>query len=59
MGDERRKAKKSSGGDFYRTQEVRVGHRLGGAVVQVTRADNLLLHRTFDQFARELGFGPP
>lgn len=67
--DERRRAeKKSSGGDFYKTQEVRVGHRFGSAVVRAARGGRLLyqeayrltgLHgRTFDQFARELGFEP-
>jgi len=67
--DERRKAgKKSDGGDFYRTQEVRVGHRFGTAVIGAARAGKLLyqdayrltgLHgRTFDQFAEKLGFRP-
>ena len=59
---------RSSGGDFYRTQEVRVGHRFGGAVIRAARAGKLLYQdayrltglygRTFDQFAQELGFGP-
>ena len=65
--DERRKSgKKSSGGDFYKTQEMRVGHRFGSAVIGAARAGKLLyqdayrltgLHgRTFDQFAEKLGF---
>ncbi len=66
--EERVKAKKKTGGgDFYRNQSVRVGHRFGSAVVRAARAGRLLyqeayrltgLHgRTFDQFAQELGFG--
>lgn len=66
--DERRKAlKKSSGGDFYKTQDVRVGHRFGSAVVRAARAGKILyqdayrltgLHgRTFDEYALKLGFG--
>jgi len=65
--DERRKGlKKSSGGDFYKTQEGRVGHRFGSAVVRAARAGKLLyqdayrltgLHgRTFDEYAVKLGF---
>jgi Zn-dependent peptidase ImmA (M78 family) len=60
--------KKPGGGDFYRNQEVRIGHRFGDAVVRAARAGKLLYQdayrltglygRTFDQFAQELGFGP-
>lgn len=67
--DERRKksARKSSGGDFYATQEVRVGRRFGDAVVRAARAGRLLyrdayrltgLHgHTFDRFAEGLEAG--
>lgn len=66
--DERRKAlKKTSGGDFYKNQEVRVGHRFGTAVVRAARAGKILyqdayrltgLHgRTFDEYAVKLGLG--
>lgn len=64
--DERRKTKKS-GGHFYRTSEVRIGHRFGAAVVRAARAGKLLYRdayrltglsgKTFDRFAQELGFG--
>jgi len=67
--DERRKAaQKPDGGHFYRTQDVRVGHRFGSAVVRAARSGKLLYQdayrltglygRTFDHFAQELGFGP-
>jgi Zn-dependent peptidase ImmA (M78 family) len=67
--DEKRKAaRKPSGGDFYRTQDVRVGHRFGSAVIRAARSGRLLYKdayqltgfygRTFDQFAQELGFSP-
>ena len=67
--DERRKAsaKKSGGGDFYATQDVRVGKRFGDAVVRAARAGRLLyrdayrltgLHgQTFDRFAQGLEAG--
>lgn len=65
--DERRKAaRKSPGGDFYKTQEVRVGRRFGLAVVRAAREGRLLYRdayrltglagRTFDQYAESLGF---
>ena len=57
---------RSGGGDFYRTQEVRVGHRFGGAVIRAAREGRLLYRdayrltglsgKTFDQFAEKLGF---
>jgi Zn-dependent peptidase ImmA (M78 family) len=66
--ERQRRHRRPSGGDFYRTQEVRVGHRFGGAVIRAARAGKLLYQdayrltglygRTFDQFAQELGFGP-
>lgn len=67
--DERRKvARKSPGGHFYRTQDVRIGHRFGSAVVRAARSGRLLYHdayrltglygRTFDQFAQQLGLNP-
>jgi Zn-dependent peptidase ImmA (M78 family) len=68
QADERRKtARKSSGGNFYRTQDVRVGHRFGSAVIRAARSGRLLYTdayrltglygKTFDQFAQQLGFG--
>jgi Zn-dependent peptidase ImmA (M78 family) len=67
--DERRRAgQRPPGGHFYRTQDVRVGHRFGSAVIRAARSGRLLYKdaywltglygRTFDQFAQELGFGP-
>jgi Zn-dependent peptidase ImmA (M78 family) len=66
--EQQQQQRKPSGGDFYRTQEVRVGHRFGGAVIRAARAGRLLYQdayrltglygRTFDQFAEALGFGP-
>jgi Zn-dependent peptidase ImmA (M78 family) len=65
--DERRKqAKKSKGGDFWNTQNVRVGQRFGTAVVRAAREGRLLYREayqltglsgsTFDRFAENLGF---
>lgn len=65
--DERRKAaKKPSGGDFYKTQETRIGRRFGLAVVRAAREGRLLYRdayrltglagKTFDQYAEGLGF---
>lgn len=67
--NERRKAaRKSPGGHFYRTQDVRIGHRFGSAVVRAARSGRLLYQdayrltglygRTFDQFAQQLGLNP-
>lgn len=63
-----RMKKKLSGGDFYKVQEVRVGHRFGSAVVSAARSGKLLYRdayrltglygKTFDKFAQELGFSP-
>ena len=65
--DERRKKEaKESGGDFWRTQNLRVGQRFGSAVVQAAREGRLLYREafeltglsgpTFDRFAEKLGF---
>ena len=66
--DERRKkeAKKNKGGDFWNTQNVRVGQRFGTAVVRAAKEGRLLYReayqltglsgRTFDRFAENLGF---
>ena len=66
--EKRKQQRRPSGGDFYRTQEVRIGHRFGGAVIRAARSGKLLYKdayrltglygKTFDQFALELGFGP-
>ena len=68
--DERRKAaRRPSGGDFYLTQEVRVGRRFGRAVVQAALEGKLLYRdayrltglsgQTFDRFADGLRMGIP
>ena len=59
-------AKKSKGGDFWNTQNVRVGQRFGTAVVRAAREGRLLYREayqltglsgsTFDRFAENLGF---
>jgi Zn-dependent peptidase ImmA (M78 family) len=65
--DERRQAAaRTSGGDFYATQEVRVGRRFGEAVIRAAREGKLLYREayqltglfgeTFDRFAKGLGF---
>jgi Zn-dependent peptidase ImmA (M78 family) len=64
-----RKKPKSSGGDFYATQEVRVGRRFGSALVQAAREGRVLYHDAFelsglygrscDRYARSLETGPP
>ncbi|HEU4711697.1 MAG TPA: ImmA/IrrE family metallo-endopeptidase [Pyrinomonadaceae bacterium] len=66
--DERRKkeSKKNKGGDFWNTQNVRVGQRFGTAVVRAAKEGRLLYReayqltgltgRTFDRFAENLGF---
>lgn len=67
--DERRRQKqKPSGGNFWATQNVRVGPRFGAAVVRSAREGKLLYRdaynltglsgRTFDLFAEKLGFQP-
>lgn len=66
--DERRKkeSKKNKGGDFWNTQNVRVGQRFGTAVVRAAKEGRLLYReayqltglsgRTFDRFAENLRF---
>ncbi len=66
--DERRKkeTKKNKGGDFWNTQNVRVGERFGAAVVRAAKEGRLLYReayqltglsgKTFDRFAENLGF---
>ncbi len=66
--ENQRRAHAPSGGNFYQTQLVRVGHRFGGAVIRAARSGKLLYRdayrltglygRTFDQFAEALGLGP-
>lgn len=67
--DERRRQKqKPSGGNFWATQNVRVGPRFGAAVVKSAREGRLLYRDaynltglsggTFDRFAEKLGFQP-
>lgn len=67
LEDERRtQARASTGGNFWNTQNVRIGQRFGAAVVRAAREGRLLyrdayhltgLHGdTFDRFARTLGF---
>ena len=63
-----KKAKKGSG-DFYLTQEVKIGRRFGEAVIRAARAGRLLYRdayqltglygQTFDRFAEGLGFAIP
>lgn len=66
--DERRTSdKKSSGGDFYATQDGRVGRRYAHAVVRAAREGRLLYREayaltglrggTFDKYSKALGFG--
>jgi Zn-dependent peptidase ImmA (M78 family) len=55
---------RSDGGDFYKTQFLRIGRRFGEAIVQATREGRLRYHeayrltglngKTFDQFAAKL-----
>lgn len=67
--DERRRQKlKPSGGNFWATQNVRIGQRFGAAVVRSAREGKLLYREaysltglsggTFDRFAEKLGFQP-
>lgn len=56
---------KSSGGDFYKTQETRIGRRFGVAVTRAAKAGRLLYRdayrltglagKTFDMYAEGLG----
>lgn len=65
--DERRKkTKKPEGGDFYNTQNVRVGKRFASAVIRAAKEGRLLYREayaltglygnTFDSYAKALGF---
>ena len=64
--EKQKQQKRAGGGDFYRTQEVRAGHRFGGAVIRAAREGRLLYRdayrltglsgKTFDQFSEQLGF---
>jgi hypothetical protein len=64
--ERRRKEAKKKGGDFWNTQNVRVGQRFGAAVVRAAREGRLLYRdayqltglsgKTFDRFAENLGF---
>lgn len=62
--DERRRAAKSEGGDFYLTQDVRLGRRFARAVVRAAKEGRLLYRdayaltglygATFDRYAKGL-----
>jgi Zn-dependent peptidase ImmA (M78 family) len=64
--DERRTRGAGSGGNFWNTQNVRVGQRFGAAVVRAAKEGRLLYREayqltgmsgaTFDRFAENLGF---
>jgi Zn-dependent peptidase ImmA (M78 family) len=65
--DERRKAsQRPSGGDFYATQDVRLGRRFANAVVRAAKEGRLLYRdayhltglcgETFDRYAKTLEF---
>jgi hypothetical protein len=65
LEDERRQAeRRPSGGDFYLTQEVRIGRRFGEMVVRAAREGHVLYQEayrltglygaTFDRYAKGL-----
>ncbi|MCL5999730.1 MAG: XRE family transcriptional regulator [Chloroflexi bacterium] len=64
--DRRTQAARKSGGNFWNTQNVRIGRRFGTAVVRAAKEGRLLYQqayqltglrgKTFDQFARNLGY---
>jgi Zn-dependent peptidase ImmA (M78 family) len=65
--DERRRiANRTSGGDFYANQDVRIGKRFANAVVRAAKEGRLLYRdayqltglsgETFDKYAKSLGF---
>lgn len=67
LADERRKkGKKADDGDFYNTQNVRVGKRFASAVIRAAKEGRLLYRdayaltglygNTFDKYAESLGF---
>jgi Zn-dependent peptidase ImmA (M78 family) len=67
--ERRKQDSKESGGDFYKTQNVRVGERFGRAVIRAAREGRLLYRdafqlvgmsgATYDKYARSLGFDSP
>jgi Zn-dependent peptidase ImmA (M78 family) len=68
LTDERRKAaRRSEGGDFYATQNLRVGRRFALAVVRAVKEGKILYSeayrltglygKTFDGYSASLGFG--
>jgi len=68
LTDERRKAaRRSEGGDFYATQDLRVGRRFALAVVRAAKEGKILYSeayrltglygKTFDGYSASLGFG--
>jgi Zn-dependent peptidase ImmA (M78 family) len=68
LSDERRKASHgSSGGDFFASQNMRIGHRFGETVVRAAREGKLLYRdayqltglygSTFEKYAESLGLG--
>lgn len=68
QSDERRKAARATGGDFYNNQNVRVGKRFARAVMRAAREGRLLYRdayrltglygTTFDKYAKALGVAP-
>ena len=65
--DARRKKAKGSGGDFYRTQNNRIGNYFGSSIVRAVKEGHLLYHeayqltglngKTFDNFAKQVDWG--
>ena len=63
---ERRDHKKKSGGDFWKTQNIRLGNRFGTMVVIAAKEGRILYHdaykltglkgATFEKFAKNIGF---
>lgn len=63
--DERRKQKTTSGGDFWKTQNVRIGHRFGSAVIIAASEGRILYQEayrltdlkgiTFENYANSIG----
>ena len=68
QNDERRRAIKSKGGNFYRTQNVRLGKRFARSVMLAAKEGRLLYRdaysltglrgATFDRYAKSLGVTP-
>ncbi len=70
LSDERRKsARRKDGGDFYATQNLRVGKRFASAVTRAAKESKILYSeayrltglygKTFEQYAASIGFGRP